>query len=328
VPPTATTEPQFPSRFTIERRLGSGGFGVVYAAFDHLRKTRVAIKTLEHADASRLYHLKQEFRSLAGIVHPNLVTLYELISDERQSFLTMELVDGKDLVEHARGSTTVQDTGDVATVSYMLEPDSSVPATAVSPQPVVSLAPVEDYGRLRHVMRQLTEGVTAIHESGQLHRDIKPSNVLVEANGHVKLLDFGMVAQADVIARSGEVGGSPRYMAPEQASGRPCEASDWYSLGVILYECLTGKRLGAGASTSFPAETPADLRQICLDLMKHNPDERPSREELLATFANESVRPRVRKTFIGRTAELAALQECFEATAGGHAVVARLSGLS
>src|SRR5262249_11149764 len=125
--------------------LGRGGMGVVYRAFDRRRGQGVALKLLPGASPSALLRFKQECRTPAGMTHPNLVSLYELISDGQQWFFTMELVDGVDLI------------------------------AAVQSQPQLEADP----GRLRQTFRQLAEGVAALHEAGHVHRDIKPRNVLV-----------------------------------------------------------------------------------------------------------------------------------------------------
>jgi serine/threonine protein kinase len=204
-------EPEFAGneRFMVLDRLGSGGFGVVYQVYDRHRETLLALKTLRRTAAGPLLQLKREFRVLADISHPNLVTLYEMFLEDGRWFFTMELVDGVDFLRYAS-----------------------------------SLG--DDFGRLRHAVRQLAEGVSALHQYGNLHCDLKPSNIMVERGGRVLILDFGLVTDFSGADRTGGaiLCGTPGYMSPEQAAGLPLSpASDWYSVGVILYEALTGTRL-------------------------------------------------------------------------------------
>src|SRR5262249_5532991 len=144
-----------------------------------------------------------------------------------------------------------------------------------------------EFERLRAALGQLAEGVCALHAAGKLHRDIKPSNVLVTPEGRVVLLDFGLVTELERPPLEPEppyeVAGTVPYMAPEQAAGDPlAAASDWYSVGVILYEALTGRRPFAGSpgqvlwkkqhSEPIPpgrwvAHLPQDLSTLCADLL-------------------------------------------------------------
>jgi serine/threonine protein kinase len=149
-------------RFEIVRRLGEGGMGVVYEAFDRARQHKVALKTLFRVDAAGIYRLKQEFRALSGVAHPNLVALYELFAEAELWFFTMELVDGRELVAALR--------------------DGAAPGD----------------GALRDAFAQLVHGVQAIHAAGKLHRDLKPSNVLLTADGRVVILDFGLVIDPEL----------------------------------------------------------------------------------------------------------------------------------
>jgi eukaryotic-like serine/threonine-protein kinase len=137
-----------PERYRILRRVGSGGAGVVYAAFDNDRGQTVALKTLLQADSTAVYRFKKEFRTLSDIAHPNLVSLYELVVDEPYCFFTMELIDGVDFFKYVRPSQSLL-----------------------------------DEARLRAVLGQLVEGVRVLHDAEIAHRDLKPSNVLVDAAG-------------------------------------------------------------------------------------------------------------------------------------------------
>ena len=213
LPPPALADDDFSGteRFTVLRRLGAGGMGVVYEVQDLARAEVVALKTLRHATPAGVYRLKQEFRSLAGVAHPNVVCLYELVVEDARCFFTMELVKGVNFVEYVRGG----------------------PRTSLSIE------------RLTSALRQLVDGVSALHRLGKLHRDIKPSNVLVTPEGRVVILDFGLITELFPDNFGGAehiIGGTPAYVSPEESSGMPpSEAGDWYGVGATLYEALTGE---------------------------------------------------------------------------------------
>jgi serine/threonine protein kinase len=160
-------------RFTVRRRLGEGGMGIVYEVDDTVRHEVVALKTLRHATAADVYRLTREFRSLADVVHPNLICLYELFADDHRCFFTMELVRGCNFVEYVRGDDD----------RWRSEE------------------------RLVSAFGQLVNGVLALHRVGKLHRDLKPSNVLVTPEARVVILDFGLITEVapraihDYIAR-------------------------------------------------------------------------------------------------------------------------------
>lgn len=244
--------------------------GAVYEAFDQVRRELVALKVLTRVDAAGIYRLKQEFRSLADVVHPNLVALHDLVSSEERWCFTMELVRGTDFVAHVRRRKLVEpERADQHTMlSPGVESDRSplqpprrdaVAASSAGPSsaPLSTLddpapsAPiyVVDEARLRSALLQLTEAVLAIHRAGKLHRDLKPSNVLVSEDGRVVVLDFGLVqdvgdedAVADRSLDEQRIAGTPAFMAPEQAAGeRATEASDWYAVGSMLFFALTGE---------------------------------------------------------------------------------------
>ncbi|HRC59203.1 MAG TPA: protein kinase, partial [Kofleriaceae bacterium] len=153
--------------------LGAGGAGVVYRAYDHQLRRTVALKVLRHAVGRDLYRFKREFRSLADIVHPNLVALHELYASSDEWFFAMEMVEGVSFIDWVRPSK---------------EPLHG-PRTR---QDIIS-APLDE-DRLRKALPQLIDALVALHRVGKLHRDLKPSNVLVTPEGRVVLLDFGLVA--------------------------------------------------------------------------------------------------------------------------------------
>ncbi|MBI3694136.1 MAG: protein kinase [Acidobacteria bacterium] len=361
-------------RFSIERRLGEGGFGVVYQAYDRKRNATVALKTLSRFDAAALYRFKQEFRSLADVTHPNLVTLYELLSDGEEWFFTMELIHGVNLLEYIREKTgprpadwppdfsitpTVDEGpagGDLEATKRLEDAGSETRAPVSSNLPYAGpLLPVD---RVRDAWAQLAEGVGALHEAGLLHRDIKPSNVLVTSEGRVVLLDFGLVAELTPaeVSQSVHIVGTPSYMSPEQSAGLAVsEASDWYSVGVMLYETLTGRLPFSGSLLEVLAnkqkcEPPAprdllpelpedleDLSALCRDLLRRDPQARPVGREILRRLRGvpaearqiPAPRPGPRTApFVGRQRHLAALMEAFVAMKQGPAVTVYLHGKS
>ncbi|MGH7440452.1 MAG: serine/threonine-protein kinase PknK, partial [Polyangiaceae bacterium] len=313
-------------RYDIVKRIGQGGMGVVYEAFDRQRGERVALKTLRSFDSASLYLFKQEFRTLADVQHTNLVRFHELVaSDLDNVFFTMELVKGTDFL------------------AYVERADA--PAGVCQ----------ADVDRLRAAVRQLAEGVHALHAARKVHRDIKPSNVLVTPEGRVVLLDFGVAAElsrsrAEVPAGSGEMVGTAVYMAPEQASeDLQTPASDWYSVGVMLYEALVGQPPFVGtlmevitkkATTSPKAPStqvqgvPEDLDKLCHDLMRVDPSARPTGVEVLLALGgprNSAVPPaRVTgaeaRALVGRDAQFGALREAFEGARLGQPVTVYVTG--
>src|SRR5579883_2826523 len=228
------------ARFEIVRRIGEGGMGVVYEARDRERGTHVALKTLQRFDAERLLYLKQEFRSLEDIQHPNLVSLGELMRDGETWFFTMELVSGVDLVTYVTGrASRRRDASEDATVAEPMsasDPSSSGERPRVPDQRPHAFDP----DKLRRSFAQLAGALRALHLAGKVHRDIKPSNVLVADDGRVVLVDFGLLFDAAGPPPEDTVVGTARYMAPEQAANEAVgPPADWYSFGVVLYECLT-----------------------------------------------------------------------------------------
>src|SRR5262249_31742621 len=146
--------------------LGRGGMGVVYLAYDRQRKETVALKTMQRADAAALLRLKQEFRSLAGVTHPNLVALYELIADGGRWCFTMEYVDGADFLHHVRPSLS---RGEVlpTVVKTEIGTPRSENSPSLAPLPQARSSDCFDEGKLREALRQLVDGVSALHAAGK-----------------------------------------------------------------------------------------------------------------------------------------------------------------
>jgi eukaryotic-like serine/threonine-protein kinase len=362
-------------RYQVRRVLGAGGMGVVYEVYDRRRKTTVALKTLRRLDAASIYRFKREFRAVARASHPNLVKLYELVAEDEQCFFTMELVDGVDLLrwvghttwpgaETASGPPSLDD---VALPTPEVLERSDAPADATAPRaralparvrPAATTAGLDE-GRLRGAMRQLAQGVMALHQMGCLHRDIKPSNVLVAPDGRVVLLDLGLVTSTHPSEASVEryVAGTAAYMSPEQASAKPLtEASDWYSVGVVLYEALTGARPFRGvfehvlrekiarepAPPSSVAEgVPEDLEELCVELLRIEPSERPKGAEILRLLGDAppagasdpppppSVSiPAPGAAFVGRREQLGLLAGAYRAASEGRTTTVHVHGSS
>jgi serine/threonine protein kinase len=347
--PLADLKTLLEGQYELQQELGRGGMGVVYRAYDHKHKRLVALKTMRALDPVALYRFKNEFRSLADLSHRNLVQLYEMVTIGEQAFFTMELVAGRNLLAYVRRSPEPTDGHDPA-------PDAATGRAAGSgTRPVGPPLTADQLTRLRNVIGQLTDAVLTLHEAGKLHRDLKPSNVLVTGEGRVVLLDFGLAAEMD---RSGiyqstdpHILGTVAYMAPEQAASLPLSpATDWYAVGVMLFEALTGvlpfdgrpleilmnKQVrDAPAPRAVLAEVPEDLSTLVVELLRRDPAARPSGPAILARLGFEpgavhppGPSPSLATPFVGRRTHLAFLTEAFQEVQGGHAVTLYVHGRS
>ena len=210
-------------RYLVLDRLGEGGMGIVYRAYDPALHREVALKVLRVIGPQSAHdRMFREAQALARVTHPHVVTVYDVGSAGPDVFVAMELIRGVTLAEWLAGSHSVAE--------------------------------------ILAVCRDAGEGLAAAHAAGLVHRDFKPSNVMVGDDGRVRVLDFGLARPsgtplvttaptttpdplAEAITRQGAVVGTPRYMAPEQQRGEAADArSDQYSFCVVLVEALTGKR--------------------------------------------------------------------------------------
>ena len=281
------------ARFEVLSQLGAGGMGVVYRVLDRDRGIPVALKCMKKLGASALVRFKNEFRALQNVHYPNLVRLGELVQDGDQWFFTMELVEGVDFLSYVRkGESTGRKTKTLRTTDQESESSSTVGAVSSVPKRIGTEC-IE--GRLRSVLRQLTLGLARLHEAGLVHRDIKPSNVLVTEAERVVLLDFGLIADAqDSIWQDRNLVGTVGYMAPEQAGGTGLgPATDWYSVGVLLYVSLTGyPPLGAGGMPPAPhtldSKVPVDLSRLCLRLLEKDSAKRAGAADILAVLGKDT----------------------------------------
>ncbi len=351
-------------RYEIIRHLGSGGMGVVYQARDTERGTVVALKTLHRMDPDALLRLKNEFRFMANVTHPNLVSLHELLSVNDRWFFTMEYIDGEDFwtrLRHAveaKSQPPLDPSSDTITAERHSNQDmtrtfeglASASSRTTESIPGPQTAPEESSGpllppeELRNIFRQVALAIDALHSARKLHCDIKPRNIILAKDGRAVLLDFGL-AKNQAERSTNELAGTPAYISPEQIAGLPAtEASDWYSFGVMLYEALTGRRAVAHHPSSdgkrmelsplTPSrELPEDLRTLCLALLQHNPLLRPSGHEVLtrlghATSAPLALASRPTK-LIGREEHLATLWDTYmRMVDGDRPVIVHVHGLS
>ncbi len=290
--------------YTIMARLGAGGMGEVYEAVDTRNRETVALKVLKRWEPAQQIRFKREFRVLAQLRHENLVRPRELVATDDCFFFTMDLCDGPNLVGHVR---------------HEVEPGQ-----------------LPNLIRLRRSLRQLVAGVSALHSAGLLHRDLKPSNVLVTSYGLVRVLDFGLVrdvAASDDITMEGQLLGTPAYMSPEQSMATPSTpATDWYAVGTMLFELLTGERPFRGtllqilsAKSEGPppdpravvASVPADLASLTMSLLAVDPTQRPGAAEILEVLGVDPEHDPValeltHQPLVGRQAEFSALRAAYD----------------
>jgi eukaryotic-like serine/threonine-protein kinase len=211
----------FDGRYRIQRKLGAGGMADVYLAEDQELGRRVAIKILNSRhgnDDQFIERFRREAKNAAALNHPNIVSIYDRGEAEDTYYIAMEFLDGRTLKELIVGRGA-------APVNVAIE-----------------------------YARQILSALRFAHRHGIVHRDIKPHNVLVDGEGRVKVTDFGIArAGASQMTEAGSIVGTAQYLSPEQARGGEVDPrSDLYSLGVVLYELLTGK-------TPFDGETPVEI---------------------------------------------------------------------
>jgi len=255
------------NRFLIERRIGNGGFGIVYEAWDGRLERSVAVKAIESGGAQSHQRVLREAQAAARLNHPGIVTLYEMGEDHGSALLVSELVQGATLDRlSSDGTLSDREIGEVGA--------------------------------------DLCEALDYAHAKGVVHRDIKPQNILVTDDGEprAKLMDFGVARLTDATAltAAGDVVGTLAYMAPEQAEGRTAgPEADVYSLALTLYECWSGENPNRRATPAATARAigrrPRALRRLRPDLPRElsdtidaclapRPSRRPGLEELGAVI--------------------------------------------
>jgi eukaryotic-like serine/threonine-protein kinase len=265
-------------RYRLGERLGSGAVAEVFRAQDERLARPVAVKLFRGDAAEELQRHEAEMRTLARLDHPSLVTVYDAGDDAGQPYLVMQLVEGDTLAgELGRG--------------------------ALGPQRAAT------YGAA------LADALAYVHEQGFVHRDVKPANVLIAGDGRVHLADFGIARLVDSahVTRTGDVLGTPAYFAPEQVScGAVGPAADVYALGLMLLECLTGRRPFEGtamevamARVNRDPEVPATVPARWRDLLRAM-TARDAAHRITAAQAADALRRLAAGEDIDRTVVMAA----------------------
>ena len=264
------------NRYEIIMKIGSGGMADVYKAKDHVLNRLVAIKVLKQeysTDATFVKKFRVEAQSAAGLSHPNIVNVYDVGEDDGVYFIVMELVQGITLKNY------------------------------------IDMKGKLDIREALNISVQIASGLSAAHENRIIHRDIKPQNILVGTDGVVKVTDFGIAKAATSNTITSNVMGSVHYTSPEQArGGYSDEKSDIYSMGITLFEMLTGRVPFNGETTvaiaikhiqeempsprEYVPEIPVCVEQIVLKCTQKSPDRRyDSMESLLIDLRKALLNP-------------------------------------
>jgi len=276
--------------YKIEEKLGEGGMGVVYKALDAKLNRPVALKFLPEYAASKaadLERFEQEAKAAAALNHPNICTIYGIEQDIDKHFIVMEFVDGQMLSEKI---------------------------------PSLSLKQAIDNGI------QIAEGLAAAHDKGIVHRDLKPENIMIRKDGRVQIMDFGLakLRGASRLTKEGSTVGTAGYMSPEQVQGQETDhRSDIFSLGVLLYEMLTGHppfkgmhetaiayeivNVDSPPMSAIKPAVPPELDAIVLDCLEKDPAERTQAASQVALelkrYRRESSRQRASRITAARPTE-------------------------
>ena len=268
-------------RYRLQLRIAIGGMGEVWQAEDELILRQVAIKILKEeylSDPLFIERFRTEAKSAALVEHEGIANVYDYGEDTNAAYLVMELVPGESL-------------------SRVIEREKKLPDT-----------------RVLDIMAQTSRALGAAHARGLVNRDIKPGNLLITPDGKVKITDFGIAMVGDQVplTKTGQVMGTVQYLAPEQATGKPSTpATDLYSLGVVAYEALSGKRPFTGENQmaiamahinemppALPESIDPRVQNLVLSCLAKKPNQRPESATSLAIRAEALLREKKGKPTI------------------------------
>ncbi|WP_105566739.1 protein kinase domain-containing protein [Microbacterium halophytorum] len=263
----------FGGRYELSSRVAIGGMGEVWEATDHVIGRTVAIKILKDeymGDPGFLERFRAEARHAALVNHEGIASVFDYGEEDGSAFLVMELVPGEAL-------------------STILERENAI-----------------DPNRTLDIIAQTASALQAAHAAGLVHRDIKPGNLLITPDGRVKITDFGIARIADQVplTATGQVMGTVQYLSPEQASGHPASpATDIYSLGIVAYESVAGKRPFTGESQvaiamaqindappPLSAEVPKPVQNLIMAMIAKKPEDRPTSAAAVSRACNALIR--------------------------------------
>ena len=270
---TLTVGSTFTERYQIIEKLGEGGMGMVYKALDKEIKENIALKVLNPeiaADVQTIDRFRNELKFARKISHENVCRMYDFNKEEKTYFISMEYVSGEDL------RTTMRRVGPLST------------------------------GKTIFIAKQICEGLAVAHQLGVIHRDLKPQNIMIDREGNVRIMDFGIArsVKAEDLTRTGVMIGTPNYMSPEQAAAEKVDyRTDIYSIGAILFEMVTGHVPFKGdtplsVALKHKTEPPPDPREfnnqiskelsaVILKCLRKNRDKRfQNAKELLTELSN------------------------------------------
>jgi len=231
-----TTGSTFAERYQIIEELGKGGMGKVYKVLDKEINAKVALKLINpeiSADKKTIDRFRNELKLSRDITHKNVCRMYDLNKEERVYYITMEYVSGEDLKSFIRRAGPL------------------------------------GVGKTTFIAKQMCDGLAEAHKLGVVHRDLKPQNIMIDREGNARIMDFGIARslKAKGITGTGMMIGTPEYMSPEQAEAKEIDnRSDIYSIGVILYEMVTGR-------VPFEGDTPLSIAMKHKSELPQNPKE-------------------------------------------------------